>query len=105
VAFWNTSMAMSQLGGMPVFVANGWAAKDYTHINFYGGKRIATELANAIVGRVRAELERREAEQIRLDSIERARIEQQNQMREIYLQSQIESVRPIIDSVVHPQTE
>lgn len=105
VAFWNTSRAMSQLGGMPVFVANGWAAKDYTHINFYGGKRIATELANAIVGRVRAELERREAEQIRLDSIERARIEQQNQMREIYLQSQVESVRPIIDGVVHPQTE
>jgi hypothetical protein len=54
---------------------------------------------------VRAELERREAEQIRLDSIERARIEQQNLMREIYLQSQVESVRPIIDGVVHPQTE
>ena len=105
VAFWNTSKAMSQLGGMPRFVSNGWAAKDYTHINFHGGKRIAGELAGAIISRVRAELERREAEQMRLDSIERARVEALMMQRERYLQSQIESVRPIIDGVERTLTE
>lgn len=109
VAFWNTSKAMSQLGGMPAFVTNGWAAKDYTHINFYGGKRIATELANAIVSRVRAELEEREAEQLRLDSLETARLEalerERNVMKEMLLQSQIESVRPIINGVDQTLTE
>lgn len=109
VAFWNTSKAMSQLGGMPAFVSNGWAAKDYTHINFQGGKRIARELATAIVSRVRAELEEREAEQIRRDSLERVRLEALEQARreasERYLQSQIEAVRPMIDSVQRDVTE
>lgn len=109
VAFWNTSKAMSQLGGMPAFVSNGWAAKDYTHINFQGGKRIARELATAIVSRVRAELEEREAEQIRRDSLERVRLEALEQARreasERHLQSQIEAVRPMIDSVQRDVTE
>ena len=109
VAFWNTSKAMSQLGGMPAFVSNGWAAKDYTHINFQGGKRIARELATAIVSRVRAELEEREAEQIRRDSLERVRLEVLEQARreasERHLQSQIEAVRPMIDSVQRDVTE
>jgi hypothetical protein len=62
VSFWNTSRAMAEMGGMPKFVANGWAAKDYTHINFQGGRRIAQQLAYAIIEPVCALLERREAE-------------------------------------------
>ena len=69
VTFWNTSKAMSQLGGMPTFVANGWAAGDYTHINFKGGKRIARELAVSIISQVRSVVERREAEQMRNDKL------------------------------------
>ena len=52
VAFWNTSKAMAALGGMPAFVSKGWAAKDYTHINFMGGKQIAKQLAYAIIAQV-----------------------------------------------------
>ena len=43
-AFWDTYAAMQHLGGMENFVANGWAGKDYTHINYAGGARIAREL-------------------------------------------------------------
>ncbi len=32
---------MRSLGGMEQFVANGWAGKDYTHINYAGGRRVA----------------------------------------------------------------
>lgn len=48
VAFWNTAEAMALYGGMSGFVSNGWAARDYTHINFRGGSHIADELAHAI---------------------------------------------------------
>ena len=48
-AFWNTYEAMQKLGGMKEFVANGWAGKDYTHINYAGGKRIATSLYHALL--------------------------------------------------------
>ena len=41
-AFWHTYNSMQQRGGMKVFVANGWAGKDYTHINYAGGREIAT---------------------------------------------------------------
>lgn len=103
VAFWNTSRAMARLGGMHRFVSNGWAAKDYTHINFQGGRRIANELAAAIIGMTREELVRRETEQLRLDSLERLRLEelerQRKEQRDRYLQSQIEAVRPIINGV------
>ena len=103
VAFWNTSKAMSQLGGMPKFVANGWAAKDYTHINFQGGRRIAKELAAAIISMTRTELERREAEQLRLDSLECQHQEmlkrQRRESAERHLQSQIDAVQPIIKGV------
>ena len=40
---------MQKLGGMKEFVANGWAGKDYTHINYAGGKRIATSLYHALL--------------------------------------------------------
>ena len=101
VAFWNTSKAMAQLGGMPTFVSRGWAANDYTHINFQGGRRIALELASAIVDRVREVVVERETEQARLEEQER----QRREMAERYLQSQIDSVWPIVESVEQEQTE
>lgn len=48
-SFWNTYEAMQTLGGMKEFVANGWAGKDYTHINYAGGRRIATSLYHAML--------------------------------------------------------
>ena len=39
---------MRSLGGMEQFVANGWAGKDYTHINYAGGRRVAWSLFDAI---------------------------------------------------------
>ena len=49
VAFWDTYSAMQRMGGMTEFVVNGWAGKDYTHINYAGGARIARELYYAIL--------------------------------------------------------
>ena len=49
VAFWNTYEAMQRLGGMTVFVENGWAGKDYTHINYGGGREIARQLYYALL--------------------------------------------------------
>ena len=49
VAFWDTYSAMQRMGGMTEFVANGWAGKDYTHINYAGGARIARELYYAML--------------------------------------------------------
>ena len=49
VAFWDTYSAMQRMGGMTEFVTNGWAGKDYTHINYAGGARIARELYYAIL--------------------------------------------------------
>ena len=43
-AFWNTYEAMQRLGGMTHFVESGWAGKDYTHINYAGGREVAREL-------------------------------------------------------------
>ena len=51
-AFWSAAEAMRALGGMPAFVQNGWAGKDYTHINYAGGRRIAEMLFDAINARV-----------------------------------------------------
>ncbi|MFR9627417.1 MAG: hypothetical protein SNH55_07225 [Rikenellaceae bacterium] len=47
-AFWNTLSAMEARGGMVEFVANNWAAKDFTHINFEGGRQIGKAIAEAI---------------------------------------------------------
>ena len=49
VAFWDTYAAMQRMGGMTEFVTNGWAGKDYTHINYAGGARSARELYYAIL--------------------------------------------------------
>ena len=49
VAFWDTYEAMQRKGGMTEFVNNGWAGKDYTHINYAGGREIARELYYAFL--------------------------------------------------------
>jgi hypothetical protein len=48
-AFWHTYNSMQQRGGMKSFVANGWAGKDYTHINYAGGREIATGLYHGLL--------------------------------------------------------
>jgi hypothetical protein len=50
-AFWSTFDAMGGPNAMPYFVEQGWAAKDFTHINFKGGAAVAGELARSIIER------------------------------------------------------
>ncbi len=54
-AFWDTYSAMQAQGGMATFVKRGWAGKDYTHINFAGGRQCAWALYDAIVAGVEDE--------------------------------------------------
>ena len=61
-AFWDTAAAMRALGGMERFVRSGWAGKDYTHINYGGGRQVARALAAALHEGVRRAAERREFE-------------------------------------------
>lgn len=49
VAFWDTFTAMGGENSMADFVEKGWAAKDYTHLSFGGGKYIAKQLVNALI--------------------------------------------------------
>ena len=101
VAFWNTSLAMEALGGMPQFVSNGWAANDYTHINFAGGKRIARALASAIVAPVYEVLKAKEAEeQRRKEAEERLRAEVQQRFE---LQSQRGIEITIEQDIIHTE--
>jgi len=77
-AFWPVSEAMKAAGGMERFVANGWAGKDYTHINYAGGARVAWALADALNDCVRRAYDRRSAARHRqriLDSLHRAAID------------------------------
>ena len=61
---------MRSLGGMARFVTQGWAGKDYTHINYGGGRQIALVLFDAIrAGAARATGERRR------ESLQRAELE------------------------------
>ncbi len=84
VAFWPTAEAMQREGGMAEFVKNGWAAKDYTHINYNGGQRIARALFDAVnhIARERhlrivAEELKAKRQQMVLDSIRRSKIDRQ----------------------------
>ena len=81
-AFWPTCDAMRAQGGMEQFVKNGWAGKDYTHINYAGGRRVAWALFDALNAEAcalhaeqRAAELRRQAEAAVLDSLQKARIE------------------------------
>ena len=49
VAFWDTFQAMGGEGSMVSFVERKWAAKDYTHIGYAGGRYIARELVRALL--------------------------------------------------------
>ena len=48
VGFWNTYEAMGGDNSMPKFVERKWAAKDYTHIGYPGGKYIAEQFVRFI---------------------------------------------------------
>lgn len=82
-AFWSVADAMQTWGGMETFVRNGWAGKDYTHINYAGGRRVAWSLADAFHAGTRAAFEREEERRSRtvvqenvLDSLQYGRIRQ-----------------------------
>lgn len=99
VAFWNTSEAMADLGGMPAFVRNGWAAGDYTHLNYAGGRRIAESLARSIRKAVYDCLVEREEERQRE---EQRRMEEEliRQMRiDLNIANQREALTPIINAI------
>ena len=102
VVFWNTSRVMKGFGGMPTFVSNGWAAKDYTHINYAGGKRIANALTEAICQRVYTLLLEQE-EAARIEAERQAELERQQALEaELRLNNMVNAVTPIIDSVGWP---
>ncbi len=81
-AFWPTSEAMQAQGGMAEFVRNGWAGKDFTHINYAGGRRVAWALFDALNAEVRkaydeirrAEIRKAEAAAV-MDSLQRSRLQ------------------------------
>ena len=99
VVFWNTSRVMQNLGGMPKFVSNGWAAKDYTHINYVGGRKIASALTDAICQRVYNALCTKEEEE-RLEALRIYEEQLQREMeRNMLLQRAINAVGPIVDSI------
>lgn len=83
------------LGGMPKFVSNGWAAKDYTHINFRGGSRVAAALAAAIRQPVYELLAEQEAEEARIEELRR----QEELRREQYRIDRINTISAVLDSM------
>ncbi len=53
--FWDTCETMKAMGGIPHFVENGWANKDYTHINHAGGRPLAQEFVKALENALKAQ--------------------------------------------------
>lgn len=49
IVFWDTFEAMGGENSMGRFVKQGWAAKDYTHLSFKGGKRLAEVFYNSFL--------------------------------------------------------
>ncbi len=47
LAYWDIYDAMQKRGGMAQFVSRNWAGKDYTHLNFDGGREVGRALAEA----------------------------------------------------------
>lgn len=74
-AFWSTFDAMQAEGGIREFVAKGWAGKDYTHINYGGGRKVGWALFDAINYEAAKAVERRNR--------------------------RLEAAKPIIDSASH----
>lgn len=54
VGFWNTYQAMGGDNSMPKFVERQWAAKDYTHIGYPGGRYIAGQFVDFIDAAVKS---------------------------------------------------
>lgn len=48
--FWNTYNAMQEKGGIKGYVERGWAAKDYTHLSYAGGRELAKALVADLLG-------------------------------------------------------
>ena len=48
-AFWNTFEAMGGKNSMVTFVRNNWAAKDYTHMRYQGGRVIANRFVESLI--------------------------------------------------------
>ena len=48
-AFWDVYEAMGGEDGMVNYVKRNWAAKDYTHLSFQGGRELANALYDAII--------------------------------------------------------
>ncbi len=108
VAFWNTYEAMRSMGGMKGFVANKWAAGDYTHINYGGGRAVARALmlpiremaARKVAARERAE----QAERLRRQRIEQERLQREEQMQ-MRLSPIIEMADTLAGDIFTIQTE
>lgn len=49
IAFWNLFEAMGGEKAMVTYADNGWANKDYTHLKFSGGRKIASILMETIL--------------------------------------------------------
>ncbi len=84
VAFWNTFEAMGGRGSMAAFVEKGWAAKDYTHLSYAGGRYIAEQFVRSLLSARGADGEGalsggvREPESVALD-LSRATVEEQEE--------------------------
>lgn len=108
VAFWNTYEAMRSMGGMKGFVANKWAAGDYTHINYGGGRAVARALmlpiremaARKVATRERAE----QAERLRRQREEQERLQREEQMQ-MRLNPIIEMADTLAGDIFTIQTE
>ncbi len=79
VGFWNTYQAMGGDNSMPKFVERHWAAKDYTHIGYPGGKYIAEQFVKFIFAAV---------ESVREQDAERARLEEQRLQEEMRIRAE-----------------
>jgi hypothetical protein len=49
IPFWNLFGAMGGRNSMLKFVEQDWASKDFSHLNFKGGRKIANSLMNALM--------------------------------------------------------
>ncbi len=98
VMFWSTYEAMRALGGMPQFVANGWAAGDHTHINFAGGRRIAKALVAAIVEPVYELLQQREERERRLEERRQRALEAQRR-QQMQLELSLEVTNALLEGL------
>ena len=48
-AFWDVFEAMGGDDSMVNYVKRNWAAKDYTHLSFQGGRELAYALFDALI--------------------------------------------------------